>query len=121
MRRTLPLASPGAAEGSVVSGVFGKWRGFLGLGSGYAARPGRLADNSGPVADTPRPVQDTPWLDTNGSVPRSVQSRTFRFGDRFDLRRILLDSNFRVRLNGAEPGNRAPSLTAWGLVGNDLV
>ena len=108
---------PGVAEGSVVSGVLLEAARFLGLGPGYAAGRKRLAAvTPGPLADTPRPAPDSPWLDTNGSVLRPVQSRTFQFGDRFDLRRVLLDSNFRVSLNGAEPGDRAPRLTAWGQV-----
>ncbi len=106
-----------AAEVSVATEVLLEAVRFLGLGPGYAAGPGRLAaDTSGLLADTPGSARYTPWLDRTRSVPRQEQSRIFRFGDRFNLRRILMESNFRVSLNRAEPAALTPRVTAWGQV-----
>ena len=98
------------AEGGAVSAVLIEAVRFLGLRRGYAAGPG------GSEWTTREPVPDTSWLDHTGPDPRQVQRPVLRFGDRFDLRRVLLDSHFRVHFNGAEPGDPAPRLTAWGQV-----
>lgn len=76
---------------------------FLGIGRDYGQESGK-------------PATDFSWQDHTGPVPRQEQIRPPLFGDRFDLRRILLGSTFRLNLNGAEPSDRVPRLTAWGRV-----